>query len=214
MSGLFVTFEGIDGCGKSTQVALAASALKEKKIPCLVTREPGGTKIAEQIRTTLLSPDNSQMCNECEALLYFAARAQHCKEVIGPALARGEVVLCDRFQEATFAYQGYGRGFSMDTLLQMNAFATAKIAPALTFVFDVDVDVSIERLKKTDKLPDRLESSGRDFFCKVRDGYLSLAIKSPKRIVLLQGDETIDGLSKKVLESIFMKLQYHKDANK
>ncbi len=207
MSGLFVTFEGIDGCGKSTQVAMAATALKNKKLPYLVTREPGGTNIAEQIRTVLLSPDNSQMSNECEALLYFAARAQHCREVIGPALARGEVVLCDRFQEATFAYQGFGRGFSMDTLLQLNAFSTSGIEPALTFIFDVDVDVSIERLKKSDKLPDRLESSGRDFFMRVREGYLALARKNPQRIVLLQGSETMDGLSKKVLDSIMGRLQ-------
>jgi dTMP kinase len=202
MSGLFVTFEGIDGCGKSTQVTEARRLIEQKGIPCLVTREPGGTAISEAIRRILLSPDNIKMCDPCEVLLYCAARAQHCHETIGPALARGEVVLCDRFQEATFAYQGFGRGFSLDQLRQMNEFATDGIAPALTFIFDIDVDTSIARLKKADRLPDRLESSGRDFYEKVRQGYLTLASRTPDRIIVLSGTAPVEQLAQTVFQKI------------
>jgi dTMP kinase len=200
--GLFVTFEGIDGCGKSTQVAEAHRRLAEKGVPCLVTREPGGTAIAERIRGILLSPDNGEMCDPCEVLLYLAARAQHCHEKIAPALKRGEVVLCDRFQEATFAYQGFGRGFDAGLLSQMNGFATAGLAPSLTFVFDVDVDTSVSRLKKTGKPQDRLESSGREFYEKVRNGYLSLATQNPDRIIVLPGTAPVQELSRRVFEAI------------
>jgi len=202
MSGLFVTFEGIDGCGKSTQVSEAQKRLAEKGIACCVTREPGGTAIAEAIRGMLLSPDNKEMCDPCEVLLYLAARAQHCDEKIAPALGRGEVVLCDRFQEATFAYQGFGRGFDIGTLAQMNEFATAGVAPSLTFVFDIDVDTSISRLKKTGKPQDRLEASGREFYEKVRKGYLNLAARYPHRIVVLPGTAPVEQLAESVFEKI------------
>jgi dTMP kinase len=201
-NGVFVTFEGIDGCGKSTQVAEARRRIEKKGIPCLVTREPGGTAIGESIRGVLLSPDNSEMCDPSEVLLYCAARAQHCRELIVPALARGDVVLCDRFQEATFAYQGFGRGFPLDVLGRINDFATAGLEPSLTFVFDIDVGTSIARLKKTDKLPDRLESSGRDFYEKVRQGYLTLASRHPERIIVLPGTDAVDRLSQTVFEKI------------
>jgi dTMP kinase len=206
VNGLFVTFEGIDGCGKSTQVAEARRRIEAKGIPCLVTREPGGTAISEAVRRILLSPDNGAMCNPCEVLLYLAARAQHCFEKIAPALAKGEVVLCDRFQEATFAYQGFGRGFDVGTLAQMNGFATAGLTPSLTFVFDIDVDTSIARLKKADRLPDRLESSGREFYEKVRKGYLDLAGRYPDRIVVLPGAAPMEELARIVLEKIATRL--------
>jgi dTMP kinase len=202
MSGLFVTFEGIDGCGKSTQVAEAHRRCKELGIRCLVTREPGGTGIGESIRRLLLSPDNREMCDPCEALLYCAARAQHCRESIAPALARGEVVLCDRFQEATFAYQGFGRGIALEQLSQINSFASAGVRPSLTFVFDIDVDTSIARLKKTGKNPDRLEASGRDFYEKVRQGYLLLASREPDRIIVLPGIAPVEQLAQTVFEKI------------
>jgi dTMP kinase len=202
MNGLFVTFEGIDGCGKSTQVEEARKRLAEKEIPCCVTREPGGTAISEKVRGILLSPDNKEMCDPCEVLLYLAARAQHCHEKIAPALARGEVVLCDRFQEATFAYQGFGRGFDVGLLATMNDFATAGLAPSLTFVFDIDVDTSISRLKKTGKPQDRLEASGREFYEKVRKGYLDLAVRYPDRIVVLPGIAPVEQLAKTVIDKI------------
>jgi dTMP kinase len=202
MKGIFVTFEGIDGCGKSTQVEQAAMDLELKSIPHIVTREPGGTPIGEKIRSILLSPENKEMCNPCEVLLYLASRAQHMHEKIQPALEAGKVVLCDRFMEATLAYQGAGRGISLDLLVQMNLFSTAGIVPTVTFVFDIDVETSVQRLQKTGKMPDRLESSGDVFFGKVRQGYLDLAKKWPDRIVVLSGDKPIEELSRVVVQKI------------
>jgi dTMP kinase len=209
MSGLFVTFEGIDGCGKSTQVLCAQRMLSEEKIPCTVTREPGGTPIAERIRNILLSPENGAMCDACEVLLYFAARAQHVREKIAPELDKGNVVLCDRFMEATLAYQGYGRGIDLETLFGINAFATGGVMPALTFVFDIDVAAAFSRLEKTGKRPDRLEGSGREFFEKVRAGYLALAARHPQRIVVLNGADSPEELSKKVFDEIRKRLRPH-----
>jgi dTMP kinase len=206
MSGLFVTFEGIDGCGKSTQVAEAARHLEHKGVPLLVTREPGGAPISEAVRRILLSPDNGEMCDLCEVLLYLAARAQHCSEKIAPALSEGRVVLCDRFQDATLAYQGFGRGFPLDILGRMNEFATAGLAPGLTFVFDIDVGTSIARLKKAGKPADRLELSGREFYEKVRQGYLTLASRHPDRIVVLPGTAPVDDLAQSVMEKIMSRL--------
>jgi dTMP kinase len=202
MSGLFVTFEGIDGCGKSTQVDAARRGLEEKGIACMMTREPGGAPISEKVRGILLSPGNDEMCNACEVLLYLAARAQHVHEKITPALAGGGVVLCDRFMDATFAYQSYGRGVPLEQLFTMNDFATGGVVPSLSFVFDIDVETAFSRLKKTKKMPDRLERSGREFYEKVRSGYLALASLYPQRIVVLNGTATVDELSRTVLESI------------
>jgi dTMP kinase len=202
MKGLFVTFEGIDGCGKSTQVDAARRSLEEKGIACMVTREPGGAPISEKVRAILLSPDNGEMCDSCEVLLYLAARAQHVHDKIAPALARGVVVLCDRFMDATFAYQSYGRGIPLERLLSMNDFATGGVAPSLSFVFDVDVETAFGRLKKAEKMPDRLERSGREFYEKVREGYRALAALYPQRIVVLSGAAPVEELSRAVLETI------------
>jgi dTMP kinase len=202
MKGLFVTFEGIDGCGKSTQVEAARRGLAGKGIACAVTREPGGAPISEKVRGILLSPDNGEMCNACEVLLYLAARAQHVHEKIVPALAKGGVVLCDRFMDATFAYQSYGRGIPLDRLFALNDFATGGVAPALTFVFDIDVETAFSRLKKTNKMPDRLERSGKEFYEKVRGGYRALASRYPQRIVVLNGTAPVEELSRAVIENI------------
>jgi dTMP kinase len=206
MNGLFVTFEGIDGCGKSTQVREAQAALGRRNVPCMVTREPGGTPISEKIRDVLLSPDNGAMCNACEVLLYLAARAQHVCETIKPALSRGTVVLCDRFMEATYAYQGFGRGFPLDLLQTMNGFSTGGLSPSLTLVFDIDVETAFKRLEQTNKQPDRLEGSGRDFFEKVRNGYLELASRYPERIVVLKGTLPVPELSLAVVDAICTRL--------
>ena len=202
MKGLFVTFEGIDGCGKSTQVDAARRGLEEKGIACMVTREPGGAPISEKVRAILLSPDNGEMCDACEVLLYLAARAQHVHEKIAPALARGVVVLCDRFMDATFAYQSFGRGIPLELLFTMNDFATGGVAPSLSFVFDVDVETAFGRLKQAKKMPDRLERSGREFYEKVCVGYRALASLYPQRIVVLSGAAPVEELSRTVLESI------------
>ncbi|NLL13614.1 MAG: dTMP kinase [Fibrobacter sp.] len=196
--GVFITFEGIDGCGKSTQLELAAKKLGEQSFPLLVTREPGGTAIAEKIREILISPQNSEMVNECELLMYLAARAQHVREKIIPAIEQGFVVLCDRFQEATFAYQGFGRNIPLDFLEKINSFATGGLSPDLTFVFDISVDLSNERMQKMNKAKDRLELNGRTFYQKIAEGYRFLAKKEPQRILLLDGSEPLERISEQV----------------
>jgi dTMP kinase len=195
--GCFLTFEGIDGCGKSTQAKLLADALKHDGFSVVETREPGGTPISEKIRSLVLDPKNAEMVNECELLLYLAARAQHVKEKIIPALHNGTIVICDRFQDATFAYQGFGRGISLEFLHQINSFATG-ITPDKTFIFDISVENAFERFKIMNKSIDRLESSGMDFLKKSRQGYLALEKMESKRIVLFDGTLPIEDLSKKV----------------
>jgi dTMP kinase len=201
-NNLFITFEGIDGCGKSTQTAKVAEYLEKKGISYMVTREPGGTPIAEKIRELILSPENSEMKNSCELLLYLAARAQHVQEKIKPALEKGIVVLCDRFQEATFAYQGFGRGYKLDTLQNMNTFASDGLMPVRTFLFDISVECAFERMRKTGKVTDRLENNSAEFFRKIREGYLALASEYPSRIRLLQGEKAIDDIFDSVRKEI------------
>jgi dTMP kinase len=200
--GLLITFEGIDGCGKSTQVARAKEALVKKDVPCIVSREPGGTAISEKIRDILLSPQHAEMCDACELLLYMAARAQHVQQTIVPAMEGGAVVLCDRFAEATFAYQGFGRGLPLDLLEKINSFATASLRPSFTFVFDIPVATACERLRKTGKTADRLEGCGGEFYEKVRKGYLSLAQKYSKRIMVLDGQVPVEELSAIISEKV------------
>lgn len=200
--GFFFTFEGIDGSGKSTQLTRVADALRARGRKCLVTREPGGPAISEHIREILISPENSQMCNEAECLLYLAARAQHIRETIKPAIDRGEIVLCDRFEQATFAYQGGGRGLDIDFLRAVNNFATNGITPDITFIFDISVELSMERLGKIGKGKDRIESAGSKFFERVRSGYLKAASNNPEKIKLLDGSKEPDELTEIVLEMI------------
>ncbi len=189
-NGLFITFEGIDGCGKSTQLAKTVEYLKEKNINHIVTREPGGTPIGEKIRNLILSLNNSEMKNSCELLLYLAARSQHVEEKIKPALKNDFIVLCDRFQDATFAYQGFGRGYSLNILKQLNNFAS-DLLPSKTFLIDINVECAFERLKKSGKKGDRLENNSINFFNKIREGYLTLASSNPSRIKILQGEKSI-----------------------
>jgi dTMP kinase len=200
--GLLITFEGIDGCGKSTQLKHAEAALRRDGVPVVVTREPGGTAIGEKIRALVMSAEHGEMSVGCEVLLYLASRAQHVAERIMPALEQGAVVLCDRFQDATFAYQGFGRGVSLELLHSVNAFATGGIAPDLSFVFDVSVELSVERLRKSRKAPDRMESNTVAFYQKIREGYLVLASSHPSRIVLLPGERPIDELAAEVYAAI------------
>lgn len=202
MQGKFITFEGIDGCGKSTQLALASKILAEKGYDVVVTREPGGTSISEKIREILLSPSNSEMVNECEILLYCAARAQHVREKIIPAVNSGKIVLCDRFQEATFGYQGYGRGIPLDILRTVNAYATGGLNPDLTFIFDLSVEMSVSRMAKINKAKDRLEQNGTDFFQRIRDGFLNQAKISPERIKLINAEQSIEQISAEVINLI------------
>lgn len=182
MKGKFVTFEGCEGSGKSTQIRLLSERLKKAGIPHMVTREPGGSDIAEQIRGIILSGRNTAMCDECEALLYAAARAQHLREKVQPALEAGMLVLCDRYVDSSLAYQGYARGLGTDFVAAINGFAMRDFRPDLTLFLDISPRAAFERKHGADE-GDRMEQLGLTFHEKVYEGYLKLAESCPGRIV-------------------------------
>jgi dTMP kinase len=194
----FITFEGIEGCGKTTQIGLLTSYLKRIQRPFLLTREPGGTEVGERIRRILLSSENAGIEPMAELFLYAAARIQHFHQVISPSLHEGNVVLCDRFADATLAYQGYGRGLDLAWIEKIHARTVENVMPDLTFLLDVLVEEGLRRAlkrmeKHTDK-EDRFEREALDFHQRVRDGYLALARREPERIIVLDGmkdEETI-----------------------
>lgn len=177
--GVFITFEGLDGCGKSTQMDLLAAALRERGYVVLVTREPGGTKLGEDIRTMLLDPSNKGMNPRAEALLYAAARAHLVQEVVRPALKDGQVVLCDRYLDSSLAYQGYGRGLGTADILALNIWGTECLLPDLTLYLDLDDSVRSTRL---DAVPDRLEAENEDFHLRVAEGFRALLVEHPHRM--------------------------------
>lgn len=182
--GFFITFEGIDGSGKTTQLRLTEEYLIQKGRAVLVLREPGSTPVSEKIREILLDRKN-RLSPETELLLYEAARAALVRDVIAPALKNGLIVLCDRFYDSTTAYQGYGRGINLSLIDRLNRLAVGKTHPDLTFLVDVDYSTSLRRRKKDS---DRLESESAAFFRRVRNGFLALARKEKKRIVVLRGN--------------------------
>jgi len=206
MAGCFITFEGVDGCGKSTQARLLADRLIGEGHSVILTREPGGTPLGEKIRALLLDPHNGEMTIECEVLLYLAARAQHVHEKIRQHLSGGAIVICDRFQEATFAYQGYGRGVDMEILDTMNLFASGGLTPDLTFIFDVPIKTAFKRLESMNRPKDRLESGGEEFFGRIRQGYHTLGADAPERIVMLDGTLSPDLIAKKVFGAVAKKM--------
>lgn len=205
--GRFFTFEGIDGCGKSSQAALCAGRLSDAGYGVIATREPGGTPIAEKIRNLLLDPTNNNMADECELLLYLAARAQHVREKIIPAIESGAVVICDRFQFATYAYQGFGRNLPLDVLQRMNGFATGGIDPDITFIFDIPVEVAASRMAAMNKQKDRLEAGGKVFFERIREGYRELATRNPASVILLDGTLPIEVLADLVSSHVRQKMK-------
>lgn len=190
MTGLFITLEGPEGAGKSTNREYLAERLRERGIDVLLTREPGGTPLAERIRELLLDPSDEPMAVDTELLLVFAARAQHLQQVIRPALARGCVVLCDRFTDATYAYQGGGRGLSIERIAQLEQFVQGELRPDLTLIFDLPVEVGLARAAARGRL-DRFEQEGRGFFEAVRQAYLQRAAQSPQRYRVLDAGQTL-----------------------
>lgn len=191
MSGLFITLEGPEGAGKSTNRDYLAERLREHGIDVLLTREPGGTPLAEQVRELLLAPSNEIMAADTELLLVFAARAQHLDQVIRPALARGCVVLCDRFTDATYAYQGGGRGLSEARIAVLEEFVQGALRPDLTLVFDLPVEVGLARAAARGRL-DRFEQEGRQFFDAVRHTYLRRAAEQPQRYRILDAAQSLN----------------------
>lgn len=194
--GKFITFEGADGCGKTTQLNLLAEYLTSKGKKVLITREPGAKGLGEKIREILLNYEGN-VSNRCESFLFLADRAQNVDIIIKPALQRGEYVLCDRHTDSSLAYQGYGRGINLDEIKMLNALATGGLNPDLTFVFDIDVETSMSRVGK-DK--DRMESAGREFHNKVRNGYLELAKQDSQRIKVFDAQKSIHELHEEVIK--------------
>jgi dTMP kinase len=184
---VFVSFEGIEGCGKSTQVELLGRFLAGHGVPHLITREPGGTRLGELIRQILLDPGHSEMDALTEMFLYAADRAQHTAQVIRPALETRQWIVCDRFADATAAYQGYGRGQDLVLIQRLNQWATRGLWPSLTVLLDCPVEIGLERVSQRigDSNEDRLECQAETFHQRVRDGYLELAAREPERFTIL-----------------------------
>ncbi len=198
--GKFITFEGIDGAGKSTHLARAHQLLQGRGIKLVVTREPGGTPLGEQLRELLLGSDQP-IHAETEALMMFAARRQHLEEVIQPALQRGDWVLCDRFTDASFAYQGGGRGVPKGKLEALETWTHPHLQPDLTLFFDVSAEVGRERVARI-KSPDRFERESAAFFARVREAYLDRMRAAPQRIVRIDGGRSIAEIQKEVEERL------------
>jgi dTMP kinase len=187
---LFITFEGPDGSGKTTQARRLAEYLQARGLPILLTREPGGTEISEQIRQVILSTRNQAMRNEAEVLLFSAARAQIVAELIRPALAAGKIVVCDRYSDSTLAYQGYGLGLDLDALRAITQFATGGLVPDLTFYIDVPAEVGLTRRQRGKT--NRLDQKDVEYHTRVRNGYLELAKAEPRRWVVIDGTASVE----------------------
>lgn len=199
--GYFITFEGGEGTGKSTQLALAREALEQKGIKVCVTREPGGTELAEEIRGVLLSPRSETVDPTTELLLMFAARAQHLAQLIVPAIDRGEWVLCDRFTDATYAYQHGGRGIPADKIAVLERLVQVGFQPDLTLLFDAPIDISLQRMRDRGTL-DRFEQEGLEFMQGVRSAYLSRAKLEPDRFRVVDAARTLDEVSSSVYQHL------------
>ena len=187
MAGRLVTFEGIDGSGKSTQVQLLEQELKRIRVQFITFREPGGTKLSEKIREILLDKENIELSSTAESLLFAAARAQLTTEKIKLALGKGTFVICDRFIDSTIAYQGYGRGLDINDLEMINNIATDGLTPDLTFILDINPSKAVERMDTV--APDRMEATGVDYFRKVREGYHQILEQNPDRCIEINAEQ-------------------------
>ncbi len=208
MKGLFISLEGIEGTGKSTQTRLLTEYLQQPGRIVVRTAEPGGTAISQKIRELLLSLDSKEMDSVTELLLYNAARVQHIREVIAPALARGEIVVTDRFSDSTLAYQGYGRGIDRTMIDALDAIATKGMRPDLTLLLDIDVETGLQRNRKINKR-DRLELEDVAFHEKVRNGFLEIAAQEPKRIRIIDCSGSIESIHRNITETLGAFLDQH-----
>jgi dTMP kinase len=216
--GRFITFEGLDGCGKSTQLKKLAAVLSEQGIPVVMTREPGGTPTGEKIRQLLLDTNTSALAAPAELALMFAARAQHIEEVIGPALAEGKIVLCDRFTDSTEAYQGAGRKLGREPVLALHRILCGNLWPELTILMDSDVAASVDRARrrnqsssakrgKTKSDENRFEQESRAFFGRVRSAYLAIAAREPQRMVVVDARGTPEETHRQIMDVVRRKLK-------
>lgn len=203
MNGFLVTFEGGEGCGKSTQIKKLSQFLEQEKIPFIVSREPGGTEVGEKIRDILLNM-KAEMSSTVEFLLFSASRADHIEKVVKPALESGKIVLLDRFYDSSFVYQGYAGDLNLKDIQNVTELAVKDVKPNLTFLLDLDYEVGMLRKSKDDKLRnlDRIEQKGESYHKKVRNGYLKLAEQNPDRIVVVDASKTPDEIFEKIKAKI------------
>lgn len=199
MTGLFITFEGPDGAGKTTQVQAFTGYLLEQGYDVLVTREPGGTTISDKIRGLILDPTHTEMDDSTEVLLYAASRAQHVREKVLPALAQGKVVVCDRFVDASIAYQGFGLGLPVHRIKEINDFATGGLVPDRTYLLDIPVAIGRSRLDARAGL-DRIEQKESGYHERVRDGFMEIASENPTRICLIDANRSVEEVSRAIQE--------------
>lgn len=205
--GFFITFEGGEGAGKSIQVEILTSHLHEDGYDVKVTREPGGTRIGEQIRTITHSQDNVDLHATTEAYLMAAARAQHVEQVIFPALKAGNIVVCDRFVDSSIAYQGYGRKLGSEVIAKLNDLAINGAKPDLTILLDVPIEIGMRRRKKSQKSSDRLDLQQKEFYERVHKGYQELAIKNPKQYVVIDASRTIVEVASEIWKVVKEKIK-------
>jgi len=203
-NGILISFEGSEGCGKSTQIKLLHQRLLELKYDTVITREPGGTNIGEAIRHLLKhAPEGSEMFPETELLLFAASRAQLVREVIQPGLANGKIILCDRFLDSTTVYQGVARNLSKDPVQLINQFAVGDFLPDMTVVIDVPAEVGFQRIQsRTSDLPDRMEKENIEFYQQVREGYLILAQNFPERFMVVDGTHAVDSIAQNIWDEL------------
>ena len=210
MRGKFITIEGTEGVGKTTNIAFIKQWLDDNGISFINTREPGGTPLAEEIRQVLLSNRDEKVCSKAELLMMFAGRAQHIDQVIEPQLAQGNWVLCDRFTDATYAYQGAGREMGDDLIQSLETMVQGDMLPDLTLVLDVPVELGLEREGKRSE-PDRFELEKTDFFNRVRQAYLSMATNNPQRYKIIDASQTLEHVQLQIADTLNSFLQ--KDHN-
>ena len=209
MAGLFISFEGGEGCGKSTQIAALKAYLESEGHAVTQTREPGGTPLGESVRNLLQHDEAGQgMSPEAELLLFAASRAQHVRELIAPAIAEGKIVLCDRFMDSTTVYQGVARAIDKQQVESINQFAIGQTKPDLTILIDLPPEIGLARVhKRSDGQLDRMEQEAIEFYQAVRQGYLDLAAKEPNRFLVLDGSQSIETLEAEITKAVTERIQ-------
>ena len=205
MAGSLITFEGIDGAGKSTQIQMLEHEFNMLGVEYKTFREPGGTELSEKIRAILLDKENFELISIAESLLFAAARAQLTAEQIKPAIEKGEFVICDRFTDSTIAYQGYGRGLDIKQLEEINYFATAGLTPDITFILDISPETAAVRMQA--EASDRMEETGVDFFRRIRGGYRQIKEQNPNRYRLINGEQSPENVFKEIKDIIMKQFE-------
>ena len=205
MAGSLITFEGIDGSGKSTQIQMLEHEFNKLGVEYKTFREPGGTELSEKIRVILLDKENFELISTAESLLFAAARAQLTAEQIKPAIAKGDFVICDRFTDSTIAYQGYGRGLDIKQLEEINYIATDGLTPDITFILDINPEAAAVRMET--EVSDRMEATGVDFFRRIRGGYRQIKDQNPNRYRLINGEQSPENVFKEIKEIIMKQFE-------